>query len=216
MRAKIIACETVGETVKDLIPADMPRQYLQFGLHLTPDRLHTELQRAIDETAEKVDAILLGYGMCSKGAVGLESRSFKLVIPKLDDCIAIFLGSRAEYAREQQKAPGTFYLTKGWIECGDDPYSEYLKLIERHGQKKAYRLEKEVIRHYTRLALINPGDSDIERYRKYAQQAAVFFDLIYEELPGSNRMIKKLLRGEWDEEFVIVEPGGRADPDMFW
>ncbi|MDY6874638.1 MAG: DUF1638 domain-containing protein [Chloroflexota bacterium] len=216
MRAKIIACETVGEEIRGLIPDDIPCKFLEFGLHLTPENLNLALQREIDETQEEVDTILFGYGMCSKGTIGLEARDFRLVIPRVDDCIALFLGSRVEYAQQCRKAPGTFYLTKGWIECGDDPYTEYLKLREKYGDKKAYRIEKTFIRNYTRLALINTGNYDLEKYRKYARKMAELFGLMFEEIPGANVLIRKLITGDWDEEFVIVEPGGRVRYDMFF
>lgn len=215
MRAKIIACETVGEELRNLIPDDMPCKFLEFGLHLTPEKLNAVLQNEIDETREDVDTILFGYGMCAKGTIGLEARDFRLVIPRVDDCIALFLGSRAEYARQCRKAPGTFYLTKGWIECGDDPYTEYLKLREKYGDEKAYRIEKTFIRNYTRLALINTGNYDLEKCREYARRVAEFFGLAFEEIPGANVLIRKLIAGDWDEDFVIVEPGGRVRYDMF-
>ncbi len=215
MRVKIIACETVKEELRGLIPPDMPRKFLEFGLHLMPERLHEALQSEIDATQEDVDTILFGYGMCAKGTVGLKARRFRLVIPKVDDCVALCLGSRAEYLRQCHKAPGTFYLTKGWIECGDDPYTEYLKLRERFGHDEAYYLEKIVIQNYTRLALIDTGDPDLDKYRIYAQQQADFFGLTFEEIPGSSALIRKLVEGKWDEDFVIVEPGGTVEYAMF-
>jgi hypothetical protein len=91
LRAKIIACATVGEELPGLIPEDMPRRILEFGLHLSPEKLNAALQEEIDRTEDEVDTILLGYGMCSRGMIGLHSRRFRLVIPKVDDCIALFL-----------------------------------------------------------------------------------------------------------------------------
>jgi hypothetical protein len=215
LRTRIIACETVGEEMEDLIPATVPCRLLEFGLHCTPEKLNVILQKEIDQTQEDVDTILFGYGMCSEGTLGLEARNFRLVIPRVDDCIGLFLGSKAEYTKQFLKAPGTFYLTKGWIECGDDPYTEYLKMRERYGHEKAYWLEKRIIENYTRLALINTGNFNMEKYREYAKREAEFFDLTFEEIRGSNVLIKKLIQGDWDEGFVVVEPGGKVRYDMF-
>jgi hypothetical protein len=137
------------------------------------------------------------------------------VIPKVDDCIALFLGSRAEYLRQGRKAPGTFYLTKGWIECGDDPFTEYQKLCEKYGKEKAFRIEERYIGNYTRLALIHTGPEKREHYRHYAAAVAELFHLTMEEIPGSTRLLAKLLAGEWDDEFVVVEPGGTVRQGMF-
>jgi hypothetical protein len=215
LRAKIIACETVGEELRNLIPGGIPCTFLEFGLHCTPEKLNAALQREIDKTQEDVDTILLGYGMCSKGALGLEARNFKLVIPRVDDCIALFLGSKDEYTKQHLKAPGTFYLTKGWIECGDDPYTEYLKMRGKYSDEKAYWVEKKVIENYTRLALIDTGNYNLEKYREYAKMVADFFDLTFEEIPGSNVLIRKLIEGDWDGNFIVVEPGGKVRYEMF-
>jgi hypothetical protein len=197
----------VGEELQGLVPNGMPLKLLEFGLHLSPEQLNATLQAEIDHTEETVDTILLGYGMCSRGMIGLHSRQFRLVIPKVDDCIALFLGSRAEYLRQGRKAPGTFYLTKGWIECGDDPFTEYQKLCQKYGKEKALRIEKRYIGNYTRLALIATGPENLEHHRRYAAAVAELFDLKLEEIPGSTRLLGKLLAGDWDDEFVVVEPG---------
>jgi hypothetical protein len=215
LRAKIIACETVGEELQSLLPDGVPFKFLEFGLHVTPEKLNAVLQQEIDSTQEDVDTLLFGYGMCSKGMLGLRSERFRLVVPRIDDCIALFLGSRAEYVRQCRKAPGTFYLTKGWIECGDDPYTEYQKLREKYGEEKAYRLEKMFIGNYTRLALINTGNHNLATYRDYASMLADFFDLRFEEIPGSNALLKKLIAGDWDKDFVVVGPGTIVRYDMF-
>jgi len=55
-------------------------------------------------------------------------------VPRVDDCIAIFLGSRAAYADQCHQEPGTYYLTKGWIEVGDTPFAEHERLVERYGR----------------------------------------------------------------------------------
>jgi len=215
VKIKIIACETVADELRSLIPEGVPYKFLEFGLHCTPELLHATLQEEIDSTPQDVDTILLGYGMCSKGTLGLEARRFRLVIPKLDDCIGLYLGSRAEYNRQHMLAPGTFYLTKGWIECGDDPYSEYLKMVDKYGHEKAYRAEKRFIVNYSRLLLISTGNHSMEKYRDYAKRVADFFDLAFEEIPGSDRLIKMLMEGDWNNEFVIVEPGGRVEYSMY-
>lgn len=215
MRAKLIACDVVAEGIRHLIPDGMPCKFFEFGLHRNPERLNQTLQAEIDATPADIDTILFGYGMCSKGAVGLQAGRFRLVFPKVDDCIGLFLGSREKYMHQIFQSPGTFYLTKGWIECGDDPYTEYIKMVERYGEEKAYWLEKKVIENYKRLVLINTGDEKIDQYRAYTQKEAKFFDLLYEEVCGSTILIRKLIKGDWDKDFLVIEPGGTVEYGQF-
>jgi hypothetical protein len=216
VRAKIITCATLGEEIQALAPAGLQCTTLDFGLHITPAKLHAALQNEIDTTPPEFDTILFGYGMCSQGTVGLEARTFRLVIPRVDDCIALFLGSREAFLQEHREVPGTFYLSKGWIESGSDPYTEYLKMAEQYGHERAYRLEKRVIEHYTRLVLIYMGEGPEERHRAYARQEAEFFELAYKEIQGSDILLRKLLQGDWNSDFVIVEPGERVQYESFF
>ena len=206
-RRAVIACATVIEELQPHLPAGTTCQVLDFGLHIRPQKLKQALQETIDTLAPEVDVILLGYGLCSLAIVGLEARGCALVVPKVDDCIAIFLGSDAAYREQSRREPGTYYLTKGWIEAGDDPFSEYDGLVERYGKEKARWLMSKMLNHYTRLALINTGQYEIERYRAYSRAQAARFDLRYEEIDGSNGLILKMLRGPWDDDFVVAHPG---------
>ena len=206
-RRAVIACATVIEEMRQGLPAGTRCHVLDFGLHINPQKLKRVLQETVDALAPEVDTILLGYGLCSMAIVGLEARECTLVVPKVDDCIAIFLGSGAAYREQARREPGTYYLTKGWIEAGDDPFSEYDGLVEQYGKDKARWLMGQMLKNYTRLALINTGQYDIERYRAYSQHTAARFGLRHEEIPGSTALIQKMLNGPWDEDFVVARPG---------
>lgn len=215
MKTKIIACSTVGEEIVNFIGDDVEYEALDFGLHIHPEKLQATLQEEIDKPTD-AEVILLGYGICSKGALGLVSSQCKLVIPKVDDCIAIFLGSKDEYLRQQGKEPGTYYLTKGWIECADDPYSAYQKLEEKYGEDNARYVTESLLKNYTRLALIDTGVYKVDEYLEYAEKVAKMFDLRFEVIPGSTAIIEKMLSRQWDNEFIVVEPNQKIELEMFW
>lgn len=212
-KVKVIACRTVGEEIESVLPPDYYYQYLDFGFHDRPQQLNEILQKIICET-EDVDVILLGYGLCCKGTVGLSSRS-RLVIPRVHDCIGIFIGSHRRFKGEFYREPGTYYLTKGWIEHGGDPYKEYVRLKELYDDEKALWLAGKMIEHYSRLVFINTGEYQVDRYRAYARMVAEKFSLRFEEIKGSDSLIKKMLSGIWDEEFIVVEPGEKVEYWMF-
>jgi hypothetical protein len=187
---------------------------LEFGLHLRPGELTKSLQAAIDQSRD-VDLILLGYGQCSRAVIGLKAEHCTLVVPRVDDCIAIFLGSRDAYQTQARKEPGTYYLTKGWIEVGDSPFEEFKRLIDRYGEQKAERMIKLMLKNYTRLAFINTGAYELERYREYACQTAERFGLRFEEIEGAPSLVQKLLFGPWDDEIVVCPPGQTITYEMF-
>ena len=207
VRRMVIACATVIEEMLPFLPADVPYETLDFGLHLHPDELRKSLQQKIEQASSRADVLLLGYGLCSMAVVSLEAKEATLVIPRTDDCIGIFLGSCAAYRAQVKQEPGTYYLTKGWIEVGDSPFEEHERLVRKYGEAKAERMTHLVLRNYKRLGFINTGQHEIERYRDYAQKTAKRFDLHFEEIEGSSALVRKMVFGPWDEEFVVVPPG---------
>ena len=171
-----------------LMPPDMPRQVLDFGLHVNPGSLKAALQAAIDASAGEADTVVLGYGFCSMAVVGLQARNCTLVVPHVDDCISIFLGSSDAYRKQTRAEPGTYYLTKGWIEVGDTPFSEFDRLAERYGAARADRLIRLSIKHYTRLALIDTGHGDMASYREYTQGPRQALGPAFRGDPGLKRV----------------------------
>jgi hypothetical protein len=114
--------------VRSLQDPHIDVRFLDYGLHNVPEKMSEAIQNEIDLAIEIDDyeAIILGYGLCSNGIVGVKARHIPLVVPRVHDCISLFLGSVKKYRTEVAACPGTFYLTSGWIERGDTPVSKYL------------------------------------------------------------------------------------------
>jgi len=203
-RTKVIACATVIEEMRPITPPGMAYEVLDFGLHIKPVDLKKMLQEAIDASCTDFDTVILGYGLCSMAIVGLTARNCTLVVPRVDDCIAIFLGSKDAYAVQANKEPGTYYLTKGWIEVSDTPFEEHKRLVDKYGQEQADRIMGIILKNYKRLAYIDTGQQDQERYHEYARMMAEKFNLRFEEIPGSDTLIRKLIFGPWDDEILVA------------
>ena len=206
-RVKFLGCATVVEEIQPILPNNISCEILDFGLHLNPENLKKRLQDSIDQNCSDYDTIILGYGLCSMAVVGLQSRNCKLVVPKVDDCIAIFLGSRQAYNHQAAKEPGTYYLTKGWIEVSDTILDEYNRNVEKYGKERADFIMQTMFRNYKRLVYIDTGVADQDKYRQYAQKTAEHFGLRFEEVRGSDYLIRKLIFGPWDEDFIVLSPG---------
>lgn len=204
---KVIACATVIEEMLPLMNSRIAYHVMDFGLHINPEKLKKALQGAIDSTEPDIHTLVFGYGLCAQAVVGLESRERTLVVPRVDDCIGIFLGSDTEYKRQFKNVPGTYYLTKGWIEVGSSPFHEYEAMTVKYGEKRAQSIMGQILKNYKRLALINTGQDNMETYRNYTQTQALKFGLTFEEIPGSHTLITKMLFGPLDNDFVIIPPG---------
>ena len=118
----LLACAVFKNLLENLLPDELAAEvnFLDYGLHSIPSNLKIAVQECLD-AIEEPSLVVLGYGLCGNGLDGIQAGKHTLLIPRADDCIAIFLGSYAAYRREFDENPGTYYLTKGWIESGSDP-----------------------------------------------------------------------------------------------
>lgn len=191
-------------------------EFLETGLHRTPAKMPTLIQEKIHQADDKIDYIVLGYGLCGNGVLGVKAEKQPLVIPKAHDCISLFLGSSEARQKEQRKAPGTYYLTKGWIEEGIPPLALLEEYTQRYDRKTAERVISEEFKNYTRLALVDTGTYDLSTYRNQARANAAFLGVAYEEIRGSLALFEKMVKGQWDKDkFIILQPGEEITQMMF-
>jgi hypothetical protein len=213
-RPKIICCDVLRDEIARVAPG-YEIEYVEGALHDYPDRLRATLNERVAATPGE-RTILLAYGRCSNGTVGIATGRHRLVLPAVDDCISLLLGSRARYLDEFARNPGTYYYTRGWIEYIEDPYHEYLRMVEKYGEPRARTLALTILEHYTRFATIDMGTHDLDRHQDYLATVSAFYDLPVERLEGSLRLLDKLARGPYDDEFIVVEPGGVLEESRFW
>jgi hypothetical protein len=215
MSTKIIACETVIQEMSPFLPQDMECRSIESGLHIHPEKLKVALQEIIDEITADTKTIILGYGLCSMAAIGLKADHSTLVVPRQDDCVGLFLGSRRRYKEELKNEPGTYFISKGWIDAKITLLDELKIMEERYGKERAKSLMKRMLKHYVRLAFIDMGYQDHEAYREYSRQAAKEFDLSYHEIEGTTEMLEKMVNGPWDDGFVVAPPGHKITMEDF-
>ena len=220
----VIACKVLKEMLESSLPDHWATQliFMDYGLHRSPRKMTLMLQDAIDSLSEP-SLVILGYGLCGNGLVGVESSEHTLLVPRVDDCIALLLGSYEAYIREFQEEPGTYYLSKGWLESGSHPLSEYEENKEKYGHEDAAWIMDQQYRNYRRLVLVTHNQADMERYRPQAEEVARYcaqWGMRLEEILGSDQYVHRLIEvagsiDKADDDFVLVPPGGRIRQEQF-
>ena len=234
-RIHVIACGVLAEDIRRLaakLNLSIDTRFLKGGLHETPTELRHTLQESIDEASAsgQFDRIVVGYGICGRGTVGIESRGVPLILPLVHDCISLFMGSAKAYKEQFTKYPGTFYISAGWQEekaiplsqrrtrvtIGDRRYS-YTELLEKYGTDNARHLFTFLTswqRNYQRAAFIDTGAKNSRKHEEYARAMAKEFGWKYERIEGNLTLLEKLLKGkESSDEILVVPPLHRTTFD---
>jgi hypothetical protein len=231
VRVVIVSCQVLQDLLTDLLPDGLAQQvtFMDYGLHRVPGKMAGALQEVLDGLPEP-SLVVLGYGLCGTGLKGLKAGPHTLLVPRVDDCITLLLGSYRAYMREFQAVPGTYYLSKGWLESGSHPLKEYLEYVPRYGEKEAMWLMDQQYQHYERLVLVAHEQADLETYRPQALEVARFCErwgMRYEEMLGSDRYVRRLvelaeqLAGNGssslddDKDFLVIPPGDEIRQEPF-
>jgi hypothetical protein len=220
----ILACPVIRELVAPrLSGSGIEEIYLDWGLHVHPKRMAPALQDRL-RALPAPQTVLIGYGLCGTGLAGLEAGPHTLIIPRTHDCIAILLGSHAEYVRAQRERPGTYYLTRGWLESHNHPLGQYREYVRRYGEESAAHVVDTMYASYTALCFVATTEQELgecaERVREVADFCHERWDMSYDERVGSPELLERLLAAPRDptgpgEDFLVIPPGGRVESGMF-
>ncbi len=228
MRVRLIACEVLCREVCAALadgPLIVDPEFLPKGLHDEGGHsMRQRLQEAIDQTDPlRYQAVLLGYALCGTGTAGLVAREIPVVIPRAHDCIALLLGGRAAYDAQFAENPGTFFRSPGWVERGGDLLQLSRKpgeqqhtldaLIARYGEDNGRYLFDEFHRYranYSRLVYIDTGVAQNHGFEAWAKDEAARKGWYFETIGGNLDWIRKLLCGDWDEDFLVLRRGEQS------
>ncbi|NOZ23945.1 MAG: DUF1638 domain-containing protein [Planctomycetes bacterium] len=227
MKFKVIACgvfKGVLEYLAEPCANEIDIEYLEANLHAVPDTLNRKVTAAMARSEAKgCDAILLAYGLCNKGIVGLAPKDTTLVVPRAHDCITLFLGSLRRYREQFAKAPGTFYFSQCWVDNKGGPrtrrrqrenHPHYREFVEKYGSENAeFILDfyESWRKNYQRAAYIRQEndrpeirDELLPAIRDMAEAEGWRF----EEIDGDLSLLRDMLDGKWGpERFLVVRPG---------
>jgi hypothetical protein len=202
-----IACPAVLGELAEGATDGVDCRELEAQLHVKPDKLKDALRDAVAAADEPGATIVLGYGLCSNAVLGLKTRHATLVVPRVDDCIAMLLGSNEAFSMEAEKERGSYYLAKAYLDECANLVTEHEAMVEKYGPDRAVRMMKLVLKHYTRVVLVDTGRYDLEPLRERVAEIAACYDLAVEEVPGTTRILDALVAEEWGDDFVVAPPG---------
>ncbi len=231
MRLKCIGCEALARPIywcAAQSPHTIDVELLRYGLHNTPADLRARLQERINAADATYDAMVLAYGLCGQASAGLRAQTTRVVIPRAHDCITLFLGSRVRYQHEFENHPGTYWYGQDYLERRDgsgsglaigagsaaeseNKYAEYVAQFGKENADYLMQVMGEWQKHYDRAAFIDLGIGDASHAQAEAQATAAQRGWTFERIAGDLVLVRRLLNGDWQNDFLIVEPGRQIE-----
>lgn len=125
----VIACQVLYHEILTRAKNEgIEVELLPQGLHdrIESSDMRNEIQKKIDilEARDDYDYIILAYGFCSGNVAGVKTQKASLIISLVHDCIPILTGQAN--LEQNLDSGGTYYLSRGWIDCAGDTYKQYL------------------------------------------------------------------------------------------
>ncbi len=237
MRLILIACEIFYREVSAVVARSVNRvdvRFLPKGLHdIGQEKMQRKLAEALDDIDEtQYDAVLLGYGLCNNGLVGLSARTIPLVVPRAHDCMTLFLGGKERYLEYFHNNPGVYFKTTGWIERGDELQQfvddsiqnengigqSYEQFVEKYGEDNAkflYEQLSDTTRNYRQITFIEMGLEPDKSFEQSARELAQQQGWAFEKIGGDMGLFRELVDGPWEgDRFLVLRPGERIAPSF--
>lgn len=211
----LIACEMLRDEVELAMARtgiEYPTIWLDKGLHDTPEKLRASLQDKIDQL-DKYDTILLAMALCGGALDGISCGHARLAVPKFDDCIRIILS--LEPGMRNAADARSLYYTRQWLDSAGHLTRQQEQYLEKYGEKKTKKIMRLMLANYKSCRMVDTGAYDMAQWEDRARADAAALNLEYGTQQGSVRVLEKLLRQEFDEEFLVVAPGETLTQRMF-
>lgn len=210
MKMLVIACETLKEELLHIAEKnniDINFAWVNSGLHEIPENLCNQLQEEINKYDGHYENLLLAYGSCGGGTIGLKTEMSKLIIPAADDCLSLVLGGncRRNKIAEDDCA---FFMTKGWVRCRREMKNTSLQYLrEKYGDELAEEIFKDMYVNYRSIDIIDTDAYDLNEIKNEINEFKTIINLSEKVVKGDLSIIVNFLTKVWDKGFIIKSPG---------
>lgn len=210
----MLACTILKDEIEAALAetdVKIPMLFVPSELHLLPDKLREYLQRTLDNLYN-VDVVLLPMGRCGNGTLGLYSERATIVLPKSEDCINLLLSEKSVRIERPQYS---YFLTDGWLREKNAVNNEYGRTVEKHGPEKAAFVMKMLYDSYKHFTFVDTGTYSLEEAEGKIRPLADLVGVDINCLPGPCGVLKKMMRLEFDDNFIVVPPGTAISEEHF-
>ncbi len=161
-------------------------QVLELGLHNRKNLLQQGLIDAARAMGPRMEALLLGYGLCGNALEKpdelLSDAGVPIFIPMdedhpVDDCVGLVIGGRRSYYEEQCNVAGTFFMIPGWT-C------HWQRMFDQDFGNLSVDMARRLFKNYERSLLISTPIMSEDTMKQNSNEFSALFGLREEIRPG--------------------------------
>jgi len=207
METVIISCKTLENELNRAIlecGRHFDVKWVESGLHNVPNKLRAALQDVLDSLAG-YSRVLMAIGFCGNSLSGLRTGEMTMIVPRVDDCISLLLGSCAKRT-SLTNGHGMYFLTEGWLRGERTIWHEYQYTLEKYGKETCDEIFEALLGNYRSLVMLDTGCYDLLSIRGEAEEIAETLKLDYMVIPATIEYLKRLLTGPWDNDSFLTIP----------
>lgn len=211
----ILACTSLKDYVEEAqkrLGTNIKAIYVSRLYHRDPKEMREHIIEKLDNLPEGTDTVLVCMGYCGGSWEGVAKNSCRIVLPRIDDCVSLVMQLTDE-PKSNLKEEKHFYVRD------KDPSKESIKAIFEH-MANAQDLDQETTEKYHKhwqdmyeeIDIIDTpiNDARSQEYFDKVKVDADWLDARLEYVMGGTHMIEKLIKGDWDDQFLVLEPGEPA------
>lgn len=208
MKPLVIACSILEDEIgKIFADHGLEKTYdllwLEDSLHNDPHKLGAVIEEQL-ALADDRPLVLLAYGNCGNGLVGVTTAGAPVIMPREADCISALLHDRGDVDDLRKR---TYFLTRGWMNGSESLDVSYRRYLEKFGPEKTEKFIGALYGNYEDLMLIDTGAYDADALAPEHERLAGLYHLNPVRAQGSTGVFERLLLGPRDPaEFLHVEP----------
>jgi hypothetical protein len=215
----VLACEVIRDELEKVLRelgGGFDVSWVDSELHNTPALLRSFLQEKLDAlsgacSGNSGGTVLLTFGKCGGAVTGLRTGAWTLVMPRVDDCISLLLGSQS---RRAEMKSGMYFLTAGWLRGKRNIYAEYEYAIKKYGEELTKQIFDELFGNYKFISILDTGSFDLSAVTEETMKIARAFSLDHCVVDGTTQYLRDLLTGNWDDERFVIVPPNSVVPDV--
>lgn len=208
----VIACDSLREYVEAAqkrAHTDYPVLFMDKKYHRDPAEMREHLIKTLRDLPESVETVLAAMGFCGGSWDGVETPC-RLVLPRIDDCVSLLLQTGDRPVSDLKSAKHLYVRAR---DPADESFkSIFEKLTADKDEETKRRYHEDWKSYYDCISIMDTGLNDCLRpgYLEAVKRDADWLDAGVEFVKGGTYLIEKLLRGEWDKQFLVLEPGSRV------